>query len=711
MEIKNYFATDSRGDIMPEALCYLYQFGTTVLATGLRDISGNPLPNPFESQANGLIQFQAPNNTYDLRVVKGSRDYTLRGVQCADLVTVLNETAAFLGPHATAPTTREDGTPLQLGDRYFNTVDDLEYLYKSTGWEPNNLDGQLIGSDVGSEYVGFKLNYIGAVVQNASKKMGQTLSSRDFGEIADGTYHPLSEVFSDLASAQFHYSTVAITSLSDSIDWAAVQAADIAAASTGRSVYFNAGHRVFSKPLIKKASWVCDCPELAWGQNGKGVIFSGYGLGNPQRWTDINGSDPATFTPLIVVARGSTSISDCTIQCPPDRWSAGLYIPAMKRVRIHNVDIRGQWKEAGLYIDGTASSINTVLKDLHPDVEYDSGTNELSVYDCFFEGRYGVAAIGTTRPVDTLPWLWSYAGTSDDNFVNCRISAAGPTAELAADGGGFKWDVRRAGGNSQGVNLWGCGIRVGAKYTMNLGAVNRLNVYGTYAETIDSWTGGTAYKNITPETGSLGEWGCELRGGTRINDVPAGNSSAPNWRLNRQLSSIRNDGAIGLPNFYGATTPVNVEITSFQPGGSGALAGAVELRYDDGFGTAMYPVTMQLHQRGITPGVTKYQDLGTDTNMWRTLRTQNAYIDVAVRPNTTGVVPCGTASLEWSDIFSVNGRFSGPMRVGQFTLTTLPSAAAFPGYDIDVTNAAGGPKRCRSDGTTWKILNTTTTVS
>jgi len=52
-----------------------------------------------------------------------------------------------------------------------------------------------------------------------------------------------------------------------------------------------------------------------------------------------------------------------------------------------------------------------------------------------------------------------------------------------------------------------------------------------------------------------------------------------------------------------------------------------------------------------------------------------------------------------------------PGRPAQYTLTTLPSATAYSGYEIDVTNATGGPKRCRSNGTNWLILNTTTPVS
>lgn len=72
----------------------------------------------------------------------------------------------------------------------------------------------------------------------------------------------------------------------------------------------------------------------------------------------------------------------------------------------------------------------------------------------------------------------------------------------------------------------------------------------------------------------------------------------------------------------------------------------------------------------------------------------------ALRINGAGVVELPNGSVS-----------SAPVRVGQYTLSTLPAASAWPGYEIDVTDAAGGAKRCRSDGTNWKILNTTTTVS
>lgn len=66
-----------------------------------------------------------------------------------------------------------------------------------------------------------------------------------------------------------------------------------------------------------------------------------------------------------------------------------------------------------------------------------------------------------------------------------------------------------------------------------------------------------------------------------------------------------------------------------------------------------------------------------------------------------GVQPSSSAKLD----------VAGPLRHGQYTLSTLPSAAAYPGCHIDVVDAADGPTECRSNGGTWNILNTTTPVS
>lgn len=56
--------------------------------------------------------------------------------EAADLST--ERTARFLAPVSAPPVIRDDGTPLQIGDRYINTVSQVEYIYKTSGWAAND---------------------------------------------------------------------------------------------------------------------------------------------------------------------------------------------------------------------------------------------------------------------------------------------------------------------------------------------------------------------------------------------------------------------------------------------------------------------------------------------------------------------------------------------------------------------------------------------
>lgn len=78
MELKNYFAQDVNGNILPDANVYIYEVGTTTLINSLKKRNGDVLTNPFKTDSNGLIQFSAPNGIYDMRVASGGRDYTLQ---------------------------------------------------------------------------------------------------------------------------------------------------------------------------------------------------------------------------------------------------------------------------------------------------------------------------------------------------------------------------------------------------------------------------------------------------------------------------------------------------------------------------------------------------------------------------------------------------------------------------------------------------------
>lgn len=133
MEIKNYFAQDAQGNIMPSANCYLYLPGTTTLATGLVDGNGTPISNPFLASSVGQVEFGAPNGVYDLRVALGARDWTIK-VQCADIVQAMDVMDSILGSHAENPTTRNNGQPLQPGDETWNSTDKLPYWWNGASW-------------------------------------------------------------------------------------------------------------------------------------------------------------------------------------------------------------------------------------------------------------------------------------------------------------------------------------------------------------------------------------------------------------------------------------------------------------------------------------------------------------------------------------------------------------------------------------------------
>jgi hypothetical protein len=53
----------------------------------------------------------------------------------ADIATA--RTLGLLSPNSVAPVVRDNGLPLQAGDRYFNTTEQAEYIYTSAGWAAN----------------------------------------------------------------------------------------------------------------------------------------------------------------------------------------------------------------------------------------------------------------------------------------------------------------------------------------------------------------------------------------------------------------------------------------------------------------------------------------------------------------------------------------------------------------------------------------------
>ncbi|ADE87922.1 tail spike protein [Escherichia phage vB_EcoM_ECO1230-10] len=85
MELKTYFAQDRNGSLIPGATVTIYLTETTTMASGLKTVGGNALANPFTADADGKIQFRAPDGIYDMQVSVGTDTGTRVTFQCVDI--------------------------------------------------------------------------------------------------------------------------------------------------------------------------------------------------------------------------------------------------------------------------------------------------------------------------------------------------------------------------------------------------------------------------------------------------------------------------------------------------------------------------------------------------------------------------------------------------------------------------------------------------
>lgn len=74
----------------------------------------------------------------------------------------------------------------------------------------------------GAYLIGYQLSGTGTWARTVQTKLQESVSAKDFGAIADGNSHPLSAFYATLAAAQAVYPFV--TSLTQELDWAAIQA-------------------------------------------------------------------------------------------------------------------------------------------------------------------------------------------------------------------------------------------------------------------------------------------------------------------------------------------------------------------------------------------------------------------------------------------------------------------------------------------------------
>lgn len=381
MEILNFFAQDAQGNIMPSADCYLYAPGTTNLVSGLVDINGIPISNPFQASNIGQVQFGAPNGVYDLRIKKGVSDTTIR-IQCADIVQAMGVVDSILGSHPSNPSTRNDGSPLQQGDDFWNSTEKTPYWWTGSSW--SSLDSsvrlleQRLADPSGSGLIGFKPNNLSVWMRTLQDKVGERVSPQDFGGIFDGTLHPLSDRYETVEQARFSYPGVWIPDLTRSIDYAATQAAILHCESTGKALFiYNVGG--INDELIHRKPIRVYGTNPGYGYNTQfynqiaGFTFFGTGTRRVRTRQKYRASaaDPQD-NPLSVginIQAANTIYENISVTLNGGRgaapgffgddWDCGFFFGCRIGVKLINVHVSsGYWRDSGIRIDVTQPAVS-----------------------------------------------------------------------------------------------------------------------------------------------------------------------------------------------------------------------------------------------------------------------------------------------------------------------------------------------------------------
>ena len=751
--------------------------------------------------------------------------------------TTLSVVGYNLGPQSVAPTTRQNGGPLRLGDTYFNTTDDLEYLYKYSGWEAN-IDGQLLASPEGANYVGYQARSAGDI-------FGDMANVKNLGAIADGNYYPVSDWytipavhyrgFADLAAVQLEYPHV--ESASDSIDWVATQAA----VESGKVAYAPRGKYVLNKRIYienyadNMKGLVGDGLDV-WEQlfqslpkkNGVGTHFMMYGTGdkiftspgvtdnavsggafpNPEpvaldtlysltsfHENDASNGVPSTlrtFSCGIYIAPGSRNVVLKGFRIHPyfngidgynnaatyllgDDWDVGIYNDNSPDVWIEDVQSVGYWRIAGMY---QACVTRTGVQG----ASYQCRYNRVN-----FQGRVGFLLRGgdtyrmlqrTANTVD-IPWQSSHPFPASGEF-NTNSGTFNYTSTSKVTDGTFGEVLRFNGvtGDTSGVTqvriASGFGIggtsiqnylitglehtsgKKSSSFEIGLGVSSALEISGGFRQPFFSMGYVQSAEDVLAHLHNIGDLrfvegqfesngrrGRMIASPQDINNtrVPYANGSTSITLIGCHIAGADEMPLVSrsetLNTFTGAgfwqpqriynqdrqypdsdQTDISAMLTqhvriNIAPGMQCLIrdsAGANLFSINEATGNAAFTkgqINLPTAAAGfINAGAGQNLNLRQST----TIRLQVASNGDIV-PGALNSQKLGTDLLQWSDVRSVVGTFSGPVKPGQYTLATLPSASAFSGYEICVTDATGGPKLCRSNGSVWQIINTTTTVS
>ncbi|MCN4459577.1 hypothetical protein MLM55_24090, partial [Escherichia coli] len=275
----------------------------------------------------------------------------------------------------------------------------------------------------------------GAVTITQHENNALFLNVKQFGAIGDGKYHPLSERFSSISEAKSLYPFV--DSLSQSIDWAAWQAA----LNTGKVIYGTDNAYVITDTLtpvsgggiigLGVGKWVSGYTATFAPDITTGTTFLMYGVGN-KKYTvdcvsnmDVSGgvvSNPSSEDPYTTTAPASSydlldftnGDANGTTRATLKPFSAAILMPETGCVRLENFRVVPYFNG----LDGYKDIANTGLGD-----EWDVGIWSRASFGNEYRN---LQVVGYWRKTALLKTNIPVSGTlaaqgEDENYYHCRF--------------------------------------------------------------------------------------------------------------------------------------------------------------------------------------------------------------------------------------------------------------------------------------------------
>ncbi len=154
------------------------QNAEAVVTGGTASVTPAPGKLPLADALGQIDQGWIPDDIARTDAVQSAAAAAAEAVELA--AEAQSRTSKFLDPSPEEPETRDDGSPLQIGDKYTNTVDQSEYIYRASGWASNesllavNELEAALHSDAGGEVVGHDGETVGQALDKAKAFAGYT---------------------------------------------------------------------------------------------------------------------------------------------------------------------------------------------------------------------------------------------------------------------------------------------------------------------------------------------------------------------------------------------------------------------------------------------------------------------------------------------------------------------------------------------------------